>query len=75
MSSNLETTSEVVPALALGAVSTPVLTATDVVKDLGQGAGKVRALKGVSLSLYPGELTLLMGCRSWAAFWRRPKAR
>jgi putative ABC transport system ATP-binding protein len=44
-----------------GAAATPVLTATDVVKDLGQGAGKVRALKGVSLSLYPGELTLLMG--------------
>ena len=31
------------------------------VKDLGEGAGKVRALKGVSLSLKAGELTLLMG--------------
>jgi putative ABC transport system ATP-binding protein len=39
----------------------PVLTVTDVVKDLGAGAGKVRALKGVGLSLNPGELTLLMG--------------
>lgn len=39
----------------------PVLEATDIVKELGQGAGKVRALKGVSLSLMPGELTLLMG--------------
>jgi putative ABC transport system ATP-binding protein len=38
-----------------------VLSATDIVKDLGQGAGRVRALKGVSLSLYAGELTLLMG--------------
>ena len=51
MSTDLETPATV----------TPVLTATDVVKDLGSGAGKVRALKGVSLSLNPGELTLLMG--------------
>jgi putative ABC transport system ATP-binding protein len=41
--------------------STAVLEATDVVKELGQGAGLVRALKGVSLSLNAGELTLLMG--------------
>ena len=40
---------------------TPVLVATDVVKELGQGAAKIVALKGVSLSLVPGELTLLMG--------------
>ena len=39
----------------------PVLEATDVVKELGKGAGKVMALKGVSLSLVPGELTLMMG--------------
>jgi putative ABC transport system ATP-binding protein len=38
-----------------------VLEATDIVKDLGEGAGKVRALKGVSVSLHAGELTLLMG--------------
>ena len=38
-----------------------VLEATDVVKFLGQGAGKVQALKGVSLALAGGELTLLMG--------------
>lgn len=38
-----------------------ILEATDIVKELGQGAGRVRALKGVSLSLNPGELTLLMG--------------
>ncbi len=41
--------------------SPAVLEATDIVKELGQGAGKVRALKGVSLSLHAGELTLLMG--------------
>jgi putative ABC transport system ATP-binding protein len=41
--------------------SPPVLEARNVVKELGQGAGKVRALKGVSLALTPGELTLLMG--------------
>jgi len=38
-----------------------VLAAHRVVKELGQGAGKVRALKGVDLSLEAGELTLLMG--------------
>ncbi len=41
--------------------ATPVLEAEDVVKELGSGAGKVMALKGVSLRLMPGELTLLMG--------------
>ncbi|MGD9783524.1 MAG: ABC transporter ATP-binding protein [Hyphomicrobiaceae bacterium] len=39
----------------------PVLEATDVVKELGSGAGKVLALKGVTVALHPGELTLLMG--------------
>jgi putative ABC transport system ATP-binding protein len=39
----------------------PVLEAVDVAKDLGSGAAKVAALKGVSLSLNGGELTLLMG--------------
>ena len=39
----------------------PVLEAINVTKELGFGAGKVQALKGVSLSLMPGELTLLMG--------------
>jgi putative ABC transport system ATP-binding protein len=39
----------------------PVLEAHDIVKELGHGAGKVMALKGVSLTLVPGELTLLMG--------------
>ncbi len=41
--------------------STKFLDAREIVKELGQGAGMVRALKGVSLSLEPGELTLLMG--------------
>jgi putative ABC transport system ATP-binding protein len=39
----------------------PVLEAVDVVKRLGHGAGEVEALKGVSLTLAGGELTLLMG--------------
>jgi putative ABC transport system ATP-binding protein len=43
------------------AVPNVVLDARDIVKDLGHGAGKVRALKGVSLQLNVGELTLLMG--------------
>jgi putative ABC transport system ATP-binding protein len=38
-----------------------VLEAKNIVKELGQGAGKVRALKGVDISLNAGELTLLMG--------------
>ena len=36
------------------------LQARDVVKVLGHGAGEVRALKGVSLTLQPGQLTLLI---------------
>jgi putative ABC transport system ATP-binding protein len=38
-----------------------VLEAHNIVKELGSGAGKVRALKGVGLELHAGELTLLMG--------------
>ena len=37
------------------------MEAVDIVKVLGDGAGQVRALKGVSLALTGGELTLLMG--------------
>jgi putative ABC transport system ATP-binding protein len=39
----------------------PVIEAIDVVKFLGEGPSRVQALKGVSLSLACGELTLLMG--------------
>jgi putative ABC transport system ATP-binding protein len=39
----------------------PVIEAVDVVKFLGDGAAQVQALKGVSLTLTAGELTLLMG--------------
>jgi putative ABC transport system ATP-binding protein len=38
-----------------------VLAAKNIVKELGRGAGKVMALKGVDLELVRGELTLLMG--------------
>ena len=38
-----------------------MIEATDIVKVLGEGAGRVNALKGVNLSLRGGELTLLMG--------------
>ena len=41
--------------------SEPVLEAVNVVMELGSGAGKVMALKGVSVALRPSELTLLMG--------------
>jgi putative ABC transport system ATP-binding protein len=39
----------------------PVIEVVDVVRRLGKGAGQVQALKGVSLSLAGGQLTLLMG--------------
>jgi len=39
----------------------PVVAARNIVKELGQGAAMVRALKGVSIEINPGELTLLMG--------------
>jgi putative ABC transport system ATP-binding protein len=39
----------------------PLLEAVNIAKDLGSGAAKVAALKGVSLALNGGELTLLMG--------------
>jgi len=38
-----------------------VVEAVDIVKWLGRGAAQVQALKGVSLALKGGELTLLMG--------------
>jgi putative ABC transport system ATP-binding protein len=42
-------------------MSTAVIEAADVVRILGSGPARVEALKGVSLSLKAGELTLLMG--------------
>jgi putative ABC transport system ATP-binding protein len=39
----------------------PVIEAIDTVKYLGEGAAQVHALKGVSLAVSGGELTLLMG--------------
>jgi putative ABC transport system ATP-binding protein len=42
-------------------IEAPLLEAIDVVQTLGKGAGQTRALKGVSLALRGGELTLLMG--------------
>jgi putative ABC transport system ATP-binding protein len=38
-----------------------VIEATGIVKVLGEGAGRVHALRGIDLSLVGGELTLLMG--------------
>ena len=39
----------------------PLVEAVNLAKDLGSGAAKVAALKGVTLTLKAGELTLLMG--------------
>ena len=38
-----------------------MIEAKEIVKVLGEGAGRVEALKGVNLTLAGGELTLLMG--------------
>jgi len=39
----------------------PIIEAIDVVRLLGHGAGEVKALRGVSMSVACGQLTLLMG--------------
>jgi putative ABC transport system ATP-binding protein len=39
----------------------PILEARHIVKELGQGDGKVIAVKDVNLTLFPGEFALLMG--------------
>jgi putative ABC transport system ATP-binding protein len=39
----------------------PLLEARNIVKTIGTGAGELHILKGVSMDLCPGELTLLMG--------------
>lgn len=39
----------------------PILEARNIVKELGEGNSKIQALKGVNLTLFPGEFTLLMG--------------
>jgi len=52
---------EVPAATALRVRGPAMLSARNIIRDLGNGAGKIRALKGVNVDLYPGELTLLMG--------------
>lgn len=39
----------------------PIVEAKNVTKVLGSGAGRVRALKNIDLSLFGGKLTMLMG--------------
>ena len=56
-----EATTAAQTAPGRGASGEVMLEAHDIVKELGRGASKVRALKGVSLQLSAGELTLLMG--------------
>jgi putative ABC transport system ATP-binding protein len=56
-----EATTAAQSAPGRGAAGEVMLEAHDIIKELGRGAGKVRALKGVSLQLSAGELTLLMG--------------
>ena len=42
-------------------MSSSVLEARGITKELGSGASRIMAVKGVDLTLMPGELTLLMG--------------
>jgi len=49
------------PVQVPGGAVEPVLVGRGIVKELGQGAGKIVAVKGVDIELRPGELTLLMG--------------
>lgn len=39
----------------------PLVICRDVIKDYGDGESKIRALRGVTVDIYPGELTLLIG--------------
>ena len=52
---------DIAPEPGTAGTASIVLDARDIVKELGSGARKVRALKGVNLALRAGELTLLMG--------------
>jgi len=52
---------DIAPEPGTAGTANIVLDARDIVKELGSGARKVRALKGVNLALRAGELTLLMG--------------
>ena len=49
------------PVLTAPMLQAPMLEAKGITRVLGEGASQVQALKGVTLSLQPGELTLLMG--------------
>lgn len=39
----------------------PGVICRDVTKDYGEGESRIRALRGVTVDIYPGELTLLVG--------------
>lgn len=39
----------------------PAVSCREVTKEFGQGEGRVMALRGVDLDIYPGQLTLLVG--------------
>jgi putative ABC transport system ATP-binding protein len=39
----------------------PAVICRDVIKDYGEGESRIRALRGVTVEIYPGELTLLVG--------------
>ncbi len=49
------------PNVAAPMQTAPILTAKGITKFLGEGEGRFQVLKGVDVTLNPGELTLLMG--------------
>ncbi|HWA99172.1 MAG TPA: ABC transporter ATP-binding protein [Pirellulales bacterium] len=43
------------------AIATTGVVCRDLVKDYGQGESRIRALRGITVDIHPGELTLLVG--------------
>jgi putative ABC transport system ATP-binding protein len=43
------------------AVTKPAISCRNVTKDYGEGESRIRALRGVTVDIFPGELTLLVG--------------
>jgi len=49
------------PAISKPAIAKPAIVCRQVTKNFGSGDSQVRALRGVDLEVFPGELTLLVG--------------
>jgi putative ABC transport system ATP-binding protein len=47
--------------MMIQAATKPAISCRNVVKDYGEGESRIRALRGVTVDIFPGELTLLVG--------------